>query len=482
MDDVVGRRVGRRRDANRQRAIRGRDARGDAGAASMDTVKFVPCTERFTGVIGVRLNWRRALLGDRHADEAAAVPRHEIDRIGSDAIGGEHEVTLVLAILLVDEDDHSPGLDLRDDLDDGCDGHPRAPLQSCGTFYRSGASVLRNRQRLPARLIESALAACAVQQRQRFARQRTCGIHVVEHDAEMVPPGDGHRSSLLWPAMCRPRIPEQLRLPHEFGRFVGAYGDHQRHVHLWRVVDRRYGARAGFVEPEVGVVREQHERLEVVHARQRDAADERRRAKPSRANRWRYIIAARWPPAECPATTSGAGRAVTPAFAGNPGHRAAALVDDRRDRHVGTQVVVDDGDGEAGGDERGCDERVIGLVERAPVAAVNEQQRSARGSGGQEQIQRFLRPAAVAQVAQRRKRRDARRASAWRIGRASTDGRGPPRDCCSRARRLRASYAGRTRHVSRVAATISMASGVRPSMRPRDGRRQRRRPRPPACR
>ena len=50
---------------------------------------------------------RDALLGQRQADEAAPVARHEVDRLGRDQIGGHHQVALVLAILVVDEDHHA---------------------------------------------------------------------------------------------------------------------------------------------------------------------------------------------------------------------------------------------------------------------------------------------------------------------------------------------------------------------------------------
>ena len=46
--------------------------------------------------------------------------RHEVDRLGRDEIGGEHEVALVLAVLLVDEHDHAAGLQVGDDVGDRC--------------------------------------------------------------------------------------------------------------------------------------------------------------------------------------------------------------------------------------------------------------------------------------------------------------------------------------------------------------------------
>ena len=51
-----------------------------------------------------------ALLGQGDADEAAALARHEVDRGGRDVLGREAEVALVLAILVVDDDDERPFL------------------------------------------------------------------------------------------------------------------------------------------------------------------------------------------------------------------------------------------------------------------------------------------------------------------------------------------------------------------------------------
>ena len=48
-----------------------------------------------------------ALLGEREADEAAAVLGHEVDGFGSDAVGGHRQVAFVFAVFVVDEDDHA---------------------------------------------------------------------------------------------------------------------------------------------------------------------------------------------------------------------------------------------------------------------------------------------------------------------------------------------------------------------------------------
>jgi hypothetical protein len=52
----------------------------------------------------------------READEAARVLGHEVDRLGRDEVRRDDEIAFVLAILLVDEDHHAPGLELGDDL------------------------------------------------------------------------------------------------------------------------------------------------------------------------------------------------------------------------------------------------------------------------------------------------------------------------------------------------------------------------------
>ena len=52
------------------------------------------------------------LAGHRHADEATPVRGHEIDRLRSDLLGGDRQITLVLAVFVIHHDDHPPGGDL----------------------------------------------------------------------------------------------------------------------------------------------------------------------------------------------------------------------------------------------------------------------------------------------------------------------------------------------------------------------------------
>ncbi len=49
----------------------------------------------------------KALLRHREADQAARVAGHEVDRVGRGELRGDHEVALVLPVLVVDQDEHA---------------------------------------------------------------------------------------------------------------------------------------------------------------------------------------------------------------------------------------------------------------------------------------------------------------------------------------------------------------------------------------
>jgi len=60
-----------------------------------------------------------AVFRERHADEAAAELGHEVDGVGRDFFGGHGEVALVLAVFVVNEDDHAAVADFFDGFFDG---------------------------------------------------------------------------------------------------------------------------------------------------------------------------------------------------------------------------------------------------------------------------------------------------------------------------------------------------------------------------
>ena len=157
LDNVLGTCARGRGDLDGQSAIVRRDAGGDAlgrfdGNGEVGAVaRAVVLDHR------AQAEARGVLLGDRHADQAAPVAREEVDLVGRDELGGEHEVALVLAVLVVDQDHDPAGPDLPDDLADRADGSGvpahgpiLCPFYSCGSL--SAPPVLsRMRADLPER-------------------------------------------------------------------------------------------------------------------------------------------------------------------------------------------------------------------------------------------------------------------------------------------------------------------------------------------
>ena len=80
--------------------------------ASMDSVKAVPKLRGILGRHGRKAQVVEALFGHGEADEAASVAGHEVDGFGSDFFGGHGEVAFVLAVFVVNDDDHAAGADL----------------------------------------------------------------------------------------------------------------------------------------------------------------------------------------------------------------------------------------------------------------------------------------------------------------------------------------------------------------------------------
>src|SRR4029453_16982639 len=78
-----------------------------------------------------------ALGREREADQPASVLGHEVDRVGRDELGGDREAALVLAVLVVDDDDHLALADVLDRLLDGGERRVRAGHGSC---VREGSS------------------------------------------------------------------------------------------------------------------------------------------------------------------------------------------------------------------------------------------------------------------------------------------------------------------------------------------------------
>src|SRR4051794_8202078 len=112
-------------------------------------------------------------------------------------------------------------------------------------FYRAAVS--------PRRKTLSNGVASALEQRERCARQLALRIGVVEHHVEMMALGNEHWSVRVARSVAWPRLPEQVRLTHEFGGLVRACGDQEGRIGAGLQMHGREPARFRLVETKVGV-------------------------------------------------------------------------------------------------------------------------------------------------------------------------------------------------------------------------------------
>ncbi len=84
--------------------------------------------------------------------EPAAVRGHEVDGLGRDLLGGDRQIALVLAILVVDDDDHLPGADRVDRVLDGRERRATCSRVWPAAGASSWSSYLRRRDRAVRRL------------------------------------------------------------------------------------------------------------------------------------------------------------------------------------------------------------------------------------------------------------------------------------------------------------------------------------------
>ena len=165
----------RRRGATAACTVRARSAAEmpvvTPSAASIDTVKAVPCLVPLLRRHRRQVQALAALARQRQADQAAGVARHEVDRLGRDVVGGEDQVAFVLAVLLVDQDDHAAGGELGDDFLDRGNRRGRtrgagAPIGVTEAFIRLCPWNTWQRE-APARRLEHALDVARDQCRSR---------------------------------------------------------------------------------------------------------------------------------------------------------------------------------------------------------------------------------------------------------------------------------------------------------------------------
>jgi len=105
------------------RAVGGRDAGGDTRGSLDGHGEGGTVLGAVAPGHGRQLQAFAMLARQCQADQAAAVPGHEVDGLGRDQIGRQHEITFVFTVFLVNQDDHAAGRQLGDQLGNGGDGH-----------------------------------------------------------------------------------------------------------------------------------------------------------------------------------------------------------------------------------------------------------------------------------------------------------------------------------------------------------------------
>ena len=65
-----------------------------------------------------------ALQAHRHADQATAVTRHEVDVLSLTGLTGHDQIAFVLAVFVIHQDDHLAGANIFDQFFDAVEFHP----------------------------------------------------------------------------------------------------------------------------------------------------------------------------------------------------------------------------------------------------------------------------------------------------------------------------------------------------------------------
>ena len=153
-----GRSAGRRGPAGRGRAGRSSGSMATWIVRARSAAEMPVVTPSRASIDAVKAVWKRAWLlrdhraqvelvaalrREREADQAAAVGGHEVDRLGRDELGGHREVALVLAVLVVADDDHPAGAHVVEGLLDRGERRRLAPGVGRRAAARGGDGCAR---------------------------------------------------------------------------------------------------------------------------------------------------------------------------------------------------------------------------------------------------------------------------------------------------------------------------------------------------
>ena len=123
-DDVLGHGIGSRGSLHSACTVSGGNAGADANR------RLDGHGELGTKTRAVALHHQRqlqalaALQAHRHADQATAVARHEVDVLSLTGLGGHDQIAFVLAVFVIHQDDHLAGANIFDQFFDAVEFHP----------------------------------------------------------------------------------------------------------------------------------------------------------------------------------------------------------------------------------------------------------------------------------------------------------------------------------------------------------------------
>jgi len=104
------------RDLNRRRAIGCGDSRSNSFTGIDRNSEGGTQEGGVVGDLSSQVQFVTAVFSQRQADQAAREAGHEVNNLGRCLFGGAHKIALILAILVVNDDDHVPVAYLGDGI------------------------------------------------------------------------------------------------------------------------------------------------------------------------------------------------------------------------------------------------------------------------------------------------------------------------------------------------------------------------------
>src|SRR5205814_2174240 len=111
------------RGENRRRAIGRGDSRRNSAASFNRHRKSSAQTRSVVSYLWWQMQFVATLFSQWQANQAATLTCHEIDFVGRNHLRGAHEITFILAVLIVHDNDHAPFANVGGSVRNGSECH-----------------------------------------------------------------------------------------------------------------------------------------------------------------------------------------------------------------------------------------------------------------------------------------------------------------------------------------------------------------------